>query len=132
MPLARRSSAPADVSAEFCAGVGAVDDEARAGKRLEQRRQRRVADPIVCPSDPPTQRQHGIGVDRQHPVEARAQLASGVGRVAAIEGKCKAVRDGAGLGVTGRVEALRLDRGVGGDPASVALIAGVGAISRSV
>jgi hypothetical protein len=94
----------------------AVDDEARAGQRLKQRRQRRIADPIVCPGNAPTQRQHRIGIERQHPVEARAQLAPGVGRVATIEIERKAVGDQPGLGVAGRVEVLPLDRRVGRDP----------------
>ena len=63
----------------------AVDDEARARKRLEYRRQRRIAHPIVCPGNAPAQRQHRIGIDRQNPVEARAQLAPGVGRVAGAD-----------------------------------------------
>jgi hypothetical protein len=61
----------------------------------------------VRPGDAPAQRQHRIGIDRQHPVEARAQLAPGIGRVARAECECKAVGDGVGLGVAGRVEALR-------------------------
>ena len=106
----------ADASAEFCGRSRAVDDEARTGKRLEQRRERWIADPVVRPRDAPAQRQHRIGIDRQHPVEARAQLASGVGGVAAIERERKAVRDQPGLGVARRVETLRLDRSVGRDP----------------
>src|SRR3954470_17220167 len=83
-PLARRSSTPAEASTEFCAGVAPLTMKLAPGKRLEHGRELRIADPIVRPSDPRAQRQHRIGVDRQHPVEARAQLASGVGCVAAI------------------------------------------------
>ena len=96
---------------------GAVDDEARPRQRLERRHERGIADPVVRPGNAPAQRQHGVGVDRQNAVEARAQLAPGVGRVAGGESKPKAVRDGVGLGVGGRVEALRLDCGVGRDAA---------------
>ena len=72
---------------------GAVDDEARAGKRLEHRRQRGVAHPIVRPGEPSAQRQHRVGIDRQHPIEARAQLAPGIGRVASVEGEREAAAD---------------------------------------
>src|SRR5262245_46778290 len=47
---------------------------------------------------------------RQHTIEARAQLAPGIGRVARAEGECKAVGDGVGLGVAGRVETTVLAR----------------------
>ena len=63
----------------------AVDDEACARERLEHRHERRVADPVVCPGDPPAQRQHRVGIDRQHPVEACTKLAAGIGRVARAE-----------------------------------------------
>ena len=69
------------------------------------------------PGDPPAQRKHSIGIDRQNPVEARTQLALVVGRVARAEGEPKTVGDGIGLGEARRVEELRLDRGVGRDAA---------------
>jgi len=87
----------------------AVDDEARAGKRLKNRHQRRIAHPVMRPGDAAAQRQYRIGIDRQHPVEARAQFAPGVGGVAAIETERKAIGDQPGLGVARRVEVLRLD-----------------------
>ena len=96
----------------------AVDDEACARERLEHRQERRVAHPVVCPGDAPAQRQHRVGIDRQHPVEARTQLAARVGRVARAEAEPKAVGDDIGLGEAWRVEALRLDRGVGRDAAT--------------
>src|SRR6266404_1381940 len=40
--------------------------------------QRRIADPVVRPGDTPAQRQDRVGIERQHPVEARAQLAPSV------------------------------------------------------
>jgi hypothetical protein len=52
----------------------------------------------VCPGDAPAQRQHRVGIDRQHPVEARTQLAARVGRVARAEAEPKAVGDDIGLG----------------------------------
>src|SRR5262249_3214853 len=69
------------------------------------------------PGDPPAQRQHRIGIDRQNPVEARAQLASSIGRVAAIDRERKAVGDQPRLGIVGRVAVLRLDSRVGRDAA---------------
>jgi hypothetical protein len=50
-PLTRRSSAPAEASAEFFAGV-AVDDEARPRQHLEHRGERGVAHPVVRPGEP--------------------------------------------------------------------------------
>jgi hypothetical protein len=58
----------------------AVDDEAVTRQRLEHRQERRIAHPVVRPGDAPAQRQHRVGIDRQHPVEARAQLAPSIGR----------------------------------------------------
>src|SRR5215472_8377289 len=52
-PLARRNSAPAEASAESFTGKRTVDDKARSGKRLEHRRQRRIAHPVVRPGDRP-------------------------------------------------------------------------------
>ena len=69
------------------------------------------------PGQPSAQREHGVGIERQNPVEARAQFAPGIGRVARAECECKAVGECVGLGVAGRVEALRLDRGIGRDAA---------------
>src|ERR1700738_3445550 len=46
-----------------------------------------------------------------------AQLAPGIVRVARREGESKAARNSVGLVVAWRVEALRLDRGVGRDRA---------------
>src|SRR5215471_17088091 len=92
-PLARRNSAPAEASAESFTGKRTVDDKARSGKRLEHRRQRRIAHPVVCPGDPATQRQHRIGISR----------------ATAIERERKTAGDQPGLGVAGRVEKLRLD-----------------------
>src|SRR5262249_58351923 len=63
----------------LCAGGGerrilrrgsAVDDEARAGKRLEDRGERGVAHPVVRPSEPPPQRERRGGVERDAAVEA--------------------------------------------------------------
>jgi hypothetical protein len=62
----------------------------------------RDAHPVVRPGDPPAQRQYRISIDRQQPVEARAQLAPGVGRIAAVETERKAGGDQPGLGVAGR------------------------------
>src|SRR5262245_19766990 len=41
---------------------GAVDDEARARKRLEQRRHRRIAHPVVRPGHARAQREYRIGI----------------------------------------------------------------------
>ena len=68
------------------------------------------------PGDAPAQRQRGVGVDRQNPVEARAQFAPGIGRIARGKGQGKAVGNGAELAVVRGVEALRLERRVGRDP----------------
>src|SRR5262245_54988611 len=68
---------------------GAVDDEARAGKRLEQGGERGIADPVVRPRDACAQGERGLGVEQQ-PVEAPAQLASGVGRVVRIKAEREA------------------------------------------
>ena len=115
--MARRYSAPAEASAEFFAGVGAVDDEARAGERLEHGGKRRIADPVVRPGQPPAQRQRRAGVERDEAVEARAQFAAGVGRGARIISEREAAAVGVGLAVARRAEALRLDRGIRSDPA---------------
>jgi hypothetical protein len=97
----------------------AVDDEARARKRLEHRGQGRVAHPVVRPGHTRAQRKHGIGVEREHAVEAGTELAPGVVTGAGIVGERKAATVSVGLAVTGRVEALRLDRGIGRDAAKV-------------
>ena len=69
---------------------GGVDDEARAGKRLEQGGERGSADPVVRPRDACAQGERGLGVEQQQPVEAPAQLASGVGRVVRIKAEREA------------------------------------------
>ena len=99
---------------------GAVDDEARARKRLEHRREGRVADPVVRPGETRAQREHGIGLDRHQLVEARAELAPGVGAGAPVLGECEAAAVDVGFAVGRRAEALRLHRGVGRQPAGVA------------
>jgi hypothetical protein len=63
---------------------GAVDEEARAGKGLECGGKRGIAHPVVRPGEPSAERQHGVGIDRQRAIEARTQLAAGVGAGAPI------------------------------------------------
>ncbi len=62
----------------------AVDDEDRTRKRLEHRHERGIAHPVVRPGEPRAQRQRGLGVEQQQTIEAPAQLAPGIGRVARI------------------------------------------------
>src|SRR5215831_14173044 len=61
---------------------GAVDDKARAGKRLEHGGECRIADPVVRPGDARAQRERGLGIEQQQAVETSAQFAARVGRVA--------------------------------------------------
>ena len=89
---------------------GAVDDEARAGERLKQGDERRVAHPIVRPGDARAQRERRLGIEQQQPIEASAQLAPRVGRVARIEAKREAAAVEIGLAIARRVEPLGLDR----------------------
>jgi hypothetical protein len=60
--------------AKLCAGGGergilrrrgAVDDEARAGKRLELRGERGIGDPVVCPRHARAQGERGLGIEQQ-------------------------------------------------------------------
>ena len=69
---------------------GPVDGEACARKRLEQGGERGIADPVVRPGHAPTQRERGLGVEQQQPVEAPAQFAAGIGRVARIKAEPEA------------------------------------------
>src|SRR4029453_17373777 len=87
----------------------AVGDEARAGKGLKQRRQCRIAHPVVRPGEPPAQRERSRGVERDEPVEARAELAPRVGAGARIISERKSGAAAVDLAVAGRAEALRLD-----------------------
>src|SRR5262249_57810875 len=89
----RREQGEAIGEAILCAGGGerrilrrgsAVDDEARAGKRLEDRGERGVAHPVVRPSDPPPQRERRVGIERGEAIEARDKLAERGGRGARI------------------------------------------------
>jgi hypothetical protein len=67
------------------------------------------------PSQAPAQRQYRVGIDRQNPVEGGPNsLVVSVASRSLTERK--AVGDQPGLGVAGRVEALRLDGGVGREP----------------
>jgi hypothetical protein len=65
----------------------AEHSEARAGQRLEQRRERGIAHLVVRPGNASAQHQHGIGKDRPSPGEA---LASGIGRIARLEAESPA------------------------------------------
>jgi hypothetical protein len=47
------------------AGRCAIDDEARAGKRLEEGGERGIADPIVRPGDARAQGERGLGVEQR-------------------------------------------------------------------
>src|SRR4051794_12513818 len=117
MPLASRSSVPAEASAEFFAGVAPLTMKLAPGSAWKHGCERRVAHPVVRPGDARAQRKHGAGVEREHAVEAGAELAAGVGAGAGIVGERKAPAGGIGLAVAGGAEALRLDRGVGRDAA---------------
>jgi hypothetical protein len=97
--------------------VRAVDDEACARKGLERRRKARVAHPVVRPGEPRPQREHGVGIERQQAVEARAQFAPGVGAGATGIGKPEAAAVDVGLAVARGAEVLRLDGGIGRQPA---------------
>ena len=116
-PLARRYSAPAEVSAEFFAGVAPFDDEACARKRLEQGGERGIADPVVRPGHPRAQSQRGLGIEQQRTVEAPAQLAAGIARVTGIKAERKSAGVEIGLVIRRRVERLRLDCHVRREPA---------------
>src|SRR5215471_4315752 len=91
----------------------AVDDEARARKRLERGSERRVAHPVVRPGDPGTERKYSVGVKSKHAVEAGAEFAPGITASAGIVGKREAAAVGVGLAVARRAEALHLNRGIG-------------------
>jgi hypothetical protein len=71
----------------------------------------------VRPGDARAQRERGLGVEQQQPVEAPAQLAAGIGRVARIKAEREAAAGKVGLTIRRCVEALRLDRRVGREPA---------------
>ena len=112
--------------AMLCAGGGergilrrgsTVDDEAPAGKRLKDRGERGVAHPVVRPSEPRPQRERRAGIKRDEAIEACAKLAARVGRGARIVSERKTAAIGVSLAVGGRAEALRLDRGIGRNPA---------------
>jgi hypothetical protein len=47
------------------AGRCAIDDEARAGKRLEEGGERGIADPNVRPGDARAQGERGLGVEQR-------------------------------------------------------------------
>ena len=115
MPLAKRSSAPADASAAFFAGSAPLTMKLAPGSAWNTGVSVGSLTQSCAQATRPRSASTRVGIDRQHPVEARAQLAPGIGRVAAIEGERKAVGDDAGLAIARRVEALRLDRGVGRD-----------------
>ena len=116
-PLASRSSAPAEVSAEFFAEGCSIDDEARARQRLEQGSEGGVAHPVVRPRHARAHGQRGIGVEQQETVEASTQLAACVGRGPRIVGERKAAAGEIALAVTRGAEALRLDRRIRCEPA---------------
>src|SRR6516225_12021748 len=63
------------------------------------------------------QGERGLGVEQQQPVEAPAQLAPGIGRVARVEREREAAGVEVALIIRRRVEALRLDRRVRREPA---------------
>ena len=69
------------------------------------------------PGEPCAQREHGAGVERQQAVEARAELAAGVGAGAAVIGQSEAAAVDVGLAVGRGAEVLRLHRGVRREPA---------------
>src|SRR6516164_4690611 len=69
------------------------------------------------PRYPRAQRERGLGVEQQQTVEASAQLASGVGRVARIKAERKTAAGEIGLAVRRRMEVLCLDCGVRREPA---------------
>ena len=99
------------------AGIGrrrrAVDDEARAGQRLECRCDRMIAHPVVRPGEPRSQGERCVRAHQRRVVETFADLAPQRGGVAGIIGEREAA---AGLAVGRRPEGLRLHRAVGGEP----------------
>jgi len=106
-PLVSRSSAPADASAEFCAGVAPLTMKPAPGS-LEHRSKNRIAHPVVRPGQPRAQCQHRAGVKQHLVVEAGAEFAPGVVGGAAGKAQPEAVAIDIGLVVVGRVETLRL------------------------
>jgi hypothetical protein len=57
--------APADASAAFFAGVAPLTMKLAPGSTLEERAERRIADPIVRPGEPRPQRQHGAAMSQR-------------------------------------------------------------------
>ena len=93
-------------------GCCAVDDEARAWKRLEQGGKRGITDPVMRPGNARAHGERGLGIEQQQSVEAPTQFASGIGRAARVKAECEAAAGEIGFAVGRRVEVLRLDRGV--------------------
>ena len=87
-------------------GCCAVDDEARAWKRLEHGAERRIADPVMRPGKPRAQCERSGGIDQQQAVEAAAQFAPGIGCVTRVESEPEAAAVKVGLAVARRVECL--------------------------
>jgi hypothetical protein len=70
----------------------------------------------VRPGDARAQRERGLWIEQQQPIEAATQLAAGVGGVAGVEAKGETAAVEIGLTIRRCVEVLRLDRGVRREP----------------
>src|SRR5262249_39201452 len=69
-----------------------------------------------CAQATRAQRECGLWIEQQQPIEASAQLAAGVGGVAGVEAERKSAAVEVGLGIARRVERLGLDRRVRREP----------------
>src|SRR5215475_3027934 len=90
---------------------GAVDDKARAWKRLKDCIQRGIVDPVMSPGEPRTQDQRHA-VDRDHIGETRAELAAGIAPIHGVEAQPETAAAEIGLAVARSMERLRLESGV--------------------
>src|SRR6266511_3940977 len=104
-PLASRSSAPAEVSAEFFAGVAPLTMKLAPGSAwntgtsvgsLTQ----------SCAQATRARSVSAVGVEQQQAIEAPAQLAPGIGRVARIKGERETSGVEVGLAVARGMECL--------------------------
>src|SRR4029077_10169780 len=97
-PVASRSSAPAEVSAEFFAGVAPLTAKLAPGSVWK----RAASVGSLTQSCAQASRAHGqrrLGVEQQQPIETRAQFAARVARSARVIAERKAAGGEVGLAV---------------------------------
>ena len=101
------SSAAAVVSAEFCGGVAPLTVKLEPGSAWNTAPMRWITDPVMGPGQAATQNDRHV-VPHGQIVEARAELAAGVGRAHRVIGQAKAAAREIRLAVARGVEALHL------------------------